>query len=174
MNIKRTTIFFLNVKVSWLGRSRNFDNSVASAHININRTWNHIMLKKTHTLRGDKSCRSKWHLVTKSLVFFFVAQNAGLTLVRLIVEVSRSHTIRHTHGRISPERVISPSHIPLLTTQTTNTTDEHPYSHRDSNPRFQLSSGLRRSPSTAGPPGSALTGQKYFRIEKSVYCSTYN
>jgi hypothetical protein len=74
--------------------------------------------------------------------FFFPAgrhPNSGLR--RLIVEGSRSHTIRQTHssGR-TPLKEWS-AHAQ----HATNTWDEHPRFQGDSNPRSQKSSGCRHS-----------------------------
>jgi len=48
--------------------------------------------------------------------------------------------------------------MPLPTQHTTNARDQHSCSQRDSNPRFQQTSGCRPTPQTARPPGSAHVG----------------
>jgi hypothetical protein len=75
-------------------------------------------------------------LVVAHIYFFSVAQQPNSGLGPPIVEVSRSHTIRHTHARarihthirqVFSEQVISPSQRLLPTQHTINTRDEHPY-----------------------------------------------
>jgi len=71
----------------------------------------------------------------------------------LVVGVSISHTVRHTH---SSERVINPSKRPLHTQLTTNTTDEYPCLKWDLNPRSHKSSSCRPTLQTVRPKGSAI------------------
>jgi len=63
-----------------------------------------------------------------------------LDLGRLINDVSRSHTIRHTHP-YSSELVISPAQRPLHAQPTTNRREENPCSSLNSDPQFQPSIG---------------------------------
>jgi len=74
--------------------------------------------------------------------FFAVAlrPNAGHGL--LILEFSRSHTVTHHSRRHSSGRAMSSSHRPLPD-NTTLTTDKHPCSRWDSNPRSQQARGRR-------------------------------
>jgi hypothetical protein len=91
-----------------------------------------------------------------SEAFFFVTQEPNSGLSRLIVEVSRSHTIRHTQpvGFLwrSNQAVAEAA---TYTTQT-NARDENPCPQQDSNSRSQQPSGFRPTPETALPPGWAL------------------
>jgi hypothetical protein len=81
--------------------------------------------------------------------------NSGLD--RFTVEVSRTHTIRHTHSRYdSSERVISSSQRPLPKHHTAHTTDKYTCPQRDSSRRFQQSSSCRCMPYTARPQPSAM------------------
>jgi hypothetical protein len=75
------------------------------------------------------------------LLFVGLEPKSGLG--RLTVDVSRSHTIRHTN----PIELI-PSHRPLPTQHKTSTRGEHPYPQRDSNPPAHQSSVRRPAPST--------------------------
>ena len=60
-----------------------------------------------------------WY-ITVDLTYFSVNQQPHSGLDRLTVEVSKSHTIRHSWTRYdSSERVISPSQRPLSTQHTT-------------------------------------------------------
>jgi hypothetical protein len=87
------------------------------------------------------------------LYIFSMPQQTNLSLGRLIVEVSRSHTIRHTHGRARTHTHTHTHTVGLLwtsdqpvaeaATYTTNTTDEHPCPQRDLSPRSQQYSGHR-------------------------------
>ena len=79
-----------------------------------------------------------FELYTLWLIFF---------CVRLIVDVSRSPTISHTHNRFdSSDRVISSSQRPLPAQHAKDTRDEHPCLNLDSNPRSRQSSGFRPTP----------------------------
>ena len=84
--------------------------------------------------------------------FVRVWRNRPYGLGRLIVEVSRSHTIKtHTHTHISvPLNRCSGRRRDLYLHNTTDTTDEQPQPLRYSNPRSQQSSGRRPTPLTTG------------------------
>lgn len=64
------------------------------------------------------------------------------------LEVSRSHSIRHTHLIDSSEQVISSLQRLLPTQHTTDTRDKHPYPQWDSNLQSQQSSSFRPTPYT--------------------------
>ena len=72
----------------------------------------------------------------QSLFFLWRNSTTG-GLDHIIVEVSRSHKIRHKSGR---------SPMNEAATYTTDTGDGHPYFQRDTNPRSQKPSGCRPSP----------------------------
>jgi len=83
--------------------------------------------------------------------FFSMVQKPNSGVAHLTVEVSRSHTIRHTYTQSryeSSELVISSSQRPLLTRNTTNSRDEHPcpIEIRTRDPRNQAVSDLRLRP----------------------------
>jgi hypothetical protein len=99
-----------------------------------------------------------WPRKRKAKAFFSLALEPNSDLGPLIVEVSRSHTTRHTRTRQdSCERVISFSHRPLPAQHTVSIRDEHPCPPRDSNSRSPQSSGRRPTPQTARPLGSTKT-----------------
>ena len=85
---------------------------------------------------------------------------------------TQSSTQAHTctdRQEDSCERVTSSSHRPLPARHTTNTRDEHPCPHLDSNPRSRQLSGFRCMPNAAQPPLSAsvctfLTYFKYINL----------
>jgi hypothetical protein len=97
---------------------------------------------------------SKTELRKKYTCFFFCGARPQVG----IIEVSRSHTIRHidTHPVDSSERVISSSQRPLPTKHTTNTRDENPCLQWNLKPRSQQSSGLSITPQNERTPGSAV------------------
>jgi hypothetical protein len=76
-----------------------------------------------------------WYFLIPCNLFF-----CGLS--RLTVEVSRSHTIRHTHTRPLWLLWTSDQLVAESVTYTTNTRVEHPYPQGDSNPRSQQSKRL--------------------------------
>ena len=79
-----------------------------------------------------------------------VVKESNSVLGRFIVKVSRSHTIENTYTRWDAcGRVISSTQRPLPTRHTTNTRDEHPCPHGDSNRRSQGWSGGRPTFKTA-------------------------
>ena len=70
-----------------------------------------------------------WNGFLLVVKFIFCGATAQSVLGRLIVEVSRSHTIIHTHTHTQSdcsEEVIKSSKRPLLTQHTVNTTQEYP------------------------------------------------
>ena len=76
--------------------------------------------------------------------FFFAAHHPNRGLGRPIVEVSRSHTIRHKHQvclLCTSDRLVSEA--ATYTVQQTDTRDEHPCPQRDSNLQSRQSSGFR-------------------------------
>jgi hypothetical protein len=100
---------------------------------------------RAHISPGTVTCHLQpWFLnavnVIDSLMDIFVAQQPFSVVGCLIIEISRSLTIRHTN----PLRLLCTSDrlITEAATYTTNTRDEHPYPQRVSNPRFQQSSSF--------------------------------
>jgi len=82
-----------------------------------------------------------FYLIKCSFIFTVKKKQPRSGLGLLVVEVSRSHTLTHTHTqKDSSEQVTTPRRA---ATYTTNTRDEHPYRQQDSNPPSQQSSGLR-------------------------------
>ena len=65
-----------------------------------------------------------------------------------------SHWTHHTR-QDSSGPAVSPTHRPLLTTQTV-TRDRHPHPRRDLKPQSQQASGRRSAPWTSRPPKSEL------------------
>ena len=82
-------------------------------------TCSHSVINRIHYLLYWCCCVQTLYNILYVCKFFFfhVAQAINSGLCRLIFEVSRSPTIRHTHS----ERVISSSQRPLLTQPTINT-----------------------------------------------------
>jgi len=81
------------------------------------------------------------------ICLFFCWETARSSPGRFILQVSRSHTIRHTHL----VRLLWNSDQPLAEAATyktpnTYTRGENPRTQRDSKPRFQQSSGRRPTP----------------------------
>ena len=102
------------------------------------------------------------------VTLFSVVQQPNSDLDHLIVEVSRSHTIRHrdTHARaqlVSSKQVISPPQRPMK--HTTNTRDKHPCPQHDLNPQSQESSGCMSEHKTTWPLRLASTV-----VRKLNYC----
>jgi hypothetical protein len=78
-------------------------------------------------------------MINNTLGVLSMALTAQLGPGRLIVEYSRSHTIRHTKKAMDTSQgVISPSQRPLPTQHTTNTRDEHSRPHWGMNPRSAI------------------------------------
>jgi hypothetical protein len=93
--------------------------------------------------------------------FFPLALEPKSGLGRLTVDVSRSHTVRHTR----PVGLL-PLQMSLPTKHRTSTGNEHPYPQRDSNSPAHQSSGPIPTPYTTWPPGSET-----FRLrETNVTC----
>jgi len=106
------------------------------------------------------------------ICLFFYGQQPNSSLCFLFFEVSRSHTHTHTHthtGQDSSKRAISSFQRPLITQLTTNVTDENLCLLRDSNPRFQQSSGFRPTPQTVRPLGSAVCVLRGLIIQTRVF-----
>jgi hypothetical protein len=82
--------------------------------------------------------------VGMSNIFFSVAQQPNSGLGRLVVKVSRSHTIRYTQPVGLPWT--SDQLIAEAATYTTNTRDKHPCSEGVSNPQSHQSSGRQPTP----------------------------
>jgi hypothetical protein len=72
-------------------------------------------------------------------------------LGHLTVEVSRSHSIKHTHLIDSSEQVISSLQRLLPPQHKTDTRDKHPCPHWDSNLQSQQSSRFRPTHYTVSP-----------------------
>jgi len=90
------------------------------------------------------------------VTFFSVVQKPNSGLDHLIVDVSRSHTIRHTHAQlVSSKQVFSLSQRPMK--HTTNTRDKHRCPQQDLNPQSQESSGCMSAPKTTWPLRMAST-----------------
>ena len=89
--------------------------------------------------------RTKTKPYTRDAIFFSVAQKPNFGLGRLIVEVSRSYTIRNTHTR--PVGLLWTSDQPVAeaATYTTQTNTRHEQLHRQwgSNPQLQQPRRLR-------------------------------
>ena len=116
-----------------------------------------ILLKTWGKTNSNKSCMYLWNLhVTNYTIFTLiiiiiiiitsVTQEPSSGLGHLIVEDSRSHTIRNTRLiRLlwTNERIVAWAAL-----HTAKTSDKHPCPHRDSNPRSrkQAASDLRRRP----------------------------
>ena len=77
------------------------------------------------------------YVITKTL--FFLAPQSTSGLSRLILEVSGSHTIRHTHTHPVGLLWTSDRLVAETATFTTNTADEYPCPQRDSNAQSQQS-----------------------------------
>jgi hypothetical protein len=100
---------------------------------------------KVKTLKNESSKLT----FKETICSFIVVLKPKLDIGFVIIEVSKSHTIRHTHIQShydSSVRVISCSQRPLSTRNTANTRDEHPCPQRDSKTQPQQSSGF--TPST--------------------------
>jgi len=95
------------------------------------------------------------------------AQQPNSGLGRLIVEISRSHTL-HTHAHTSEDSSDHPrGHYLHNTTQhnTTNTRDEHPCFHRDSDPRYRQCTGRTPTFYIARSPGSASFMIRHYKFD---------
>jgi len=116
-------------------------------------------------------------------VFFFVLLQALSSLDLPIVDVSRSHTIRHTHKHtnththtlvLTPLKVwwARPKGRYLHNTKQTNTRDNNPYLERDSNSQSQQSNSCIPTPYTARPSRSvcfAITRCKILCVQTYKY-----
>ena len=74
---------------------------------------------------------------------------AAASFLRYLVHTQLQDT--HTSGRRRVTQLVA-----KIAVSATNTRDEHTCHQRNSNPRYQQSSGLRPTPQTARPPGSAF------------------
>jgi hypothetical protein len=90
-------------------------------------------------------------------LFFSVTQQTISGLGSLLVEVSISHTIRHTYTQARAIGLLFTNDqlVAEAATHTTNATDENLWPQRNSNPQTQQSSRSRINLQNAQPPGSA-------------------
>ena len=74
-----------------------------------------------------------------------------------MLEISRLHTIRHTHTHTHPVEALRTHGKPVAetATRTTNTRDEHPCPQWDSKARCRQYSGFRPTPLAEKLPGSS-------------------
>jgi hypothetical protein len=84
---------------------------------------------------------------------FFVPQQPYLEMSCLTVEVSRSHTVRHTTLCRTSLQEGSARRRDMYQTNTTFPRDRHPCIRRESKPQFQPVSVRRPTPWSARPQG---------------------
>ena len=106
--------------------------------------WNALKMFPSTGPTGHRSLPKKLTYYSwKITLTLSLGGTTDVGLGHLIVEVSRSHSIRHTHLIDSSEQVISSLQRLLPIQHTTDTSDKHPWPQWDSNLQPQQSSSFR-------------------------------